>query len=95
MKKAACVVLLLAVLLPFAPTVHATTITIDTSALASTSVSSTVSQVNDWFQSNLGIDLYQVLNWVINFIVTVIKTTINVLLEILPKVKDFLSAHIS
>lgn len=72
---------------------EAKTINVSSSTFASSSVSSTVAQANDWLQKKFGIDLFHLLNKVISFIILVIKLAINVLLEILPKIQQFLSAY--
>jgi hypothetical protein len=38
-----------------------------------------------------GIDFFGILNKIISFVLTALKISINVLMEILPKIKEFLS----
>lgn len=85
--------LLLGLLLLPALRAEAAPISISSSTFASSTVSSTISKVNDWIKGKLGIDLYQVINRIINFMILIVKLSINVLLDILPKIRDFLSAY--
>lgn len=84
--------LLLGVLL-LPVTVAAKPIGVSSSTFASSTVSSTVLEVNEWLQDKFGVDLYEVINKIIAFMIVVVKVTINVLLEILPKIRDFLSNY--
>lgn len=85
--------LVLGLLLLPAFRVEAESLEISSSTFGSSTVSSTIADVNDWFRENLGMDLYQIINKIIAFMIAVVKIAINVLLEILPKVRDFLSAY--
>lgn len=71
----------------------AKSIEVSSSTFSSTTVSSTISEINDWTKENLGMDLYQIVNKIIEFTIKVLKISINVLLEILPKIRDFLSEY--
>lgn len=85
--------LVLGLLLLPALRVEAESLEISSSTFGSSTVSSTVADVNNWLQENLGMDLYEIINKIIAFMIAVVKIAINVLLEILPKVRDFLSAY--
>jgi hypothetical protein len=90
MQRATCALLLVGLL--FLPATAAAK-PVSSSTFASSSVSSTVADINDWFQKTLGLDFYEVLTKVIGFMIFAVKLAINMLLEILPKIQDWISAY--
>ena len=77
-------------LLPAVPA-RAESFTVSSSTFASSSISSTIAHASDWLDEKFGIDLFEILNKVISFVLTALKISISVLMEILPKIKEFLS----
>lgn len=93
MQKTVCALLFVGLLLLPAAAAEAAPISISSSTFASSTVSSTISKVNDWIEGKWGIDLYEIITRIINFVILIVKLSINVLLEILPKIRDFLSSY--
>jgi hypothetical protein len=77
-------------LLPAVPA-RAESLIINSSTFASSSISSTIAHASDWLDEKFGVDLFEILNKVIAFVLSALKISINVLMEILPKIKEFLS----
>ena len=91
MQRAVCAMLLAGILLLPAVPARAESLIISSSTFASSSISSTIAYASDWLDKKFGVDLFDILNKVIAFVLSALKISINVLMEILPKIKEFLS----